>query len=416
MKSKHYLEHDLTFYRLPFEKGTRILTTQTLKAHYPALEEEDLHWDMEEQNFTGEFLIYAVRIERREICTVYMKIDEDALLVACSHGTTDRSISKYAASVIDAWCDDGERDFEYYYWPDVYGENCGKYMTHDYDNGRSRLRMKPAYFGLYRPGGPLPQLTGERVPSPRCYDSITDMIPRHPRNLRVLGFCLAETNSRIWHYNRYLIPLPYSAKTTKDRTSIRSYDRFISDWSELSDIDYSLHDEELVELCFLIRENTDISTYDMLEDDADKFGKLLEFWHRAWPLFLGRAYKKHLRVYRRWFMKGKPEKSRMMPYVVNHAVPRLVFLWRDKGEHFSLKLRVKIFNKLYYLNDKCYLDFFVATRDAPNEFLLLSAVDDCRLVRFFSESHMQMVILKSHYTGEIVEFVEKLRELYEFRG
>jgi|GEM_PF-2929512 len=414
MRSKHRLKHDLTFYRLPFEKGTRILTTKTLKAHYPALEEEDLHWNMAEQKFTGELLIYTIRIEVREICTVYMKIDEDALLVACSHGTTERLISKYAASVIDAWCDDEQRDFEYYYWPDVYGENCGKYMI--YENDRSTLRLKPAYRGLYRPGAILPQLTGERESSPRSYDIVIDTIPRHPKNLRILGFCLGETESRAWHYNHHLILKPFSARSTKDGTSIRTYDKFISDWSELSDLDYSPQDEELLELCFLIRENTELSTYDQLQDDADKFRKLLGFWHRAWPLFLGRIYKKYVYVYGRRHMKGKPEKGRMMPCAVNHAVPGLVFLWKDKGEYFSLKIRVKIFNKLYHLNDKCYLDFFVTTRDAPSEFLLLSTVDECRLVRFFNESHFQMIILKSHYTGEIVEFVERLRQLCEFRG
>jgi hypothetical protein len=402
-------------YTLPFLENSRVLSSQTLNDHAPK-KAFFKDWYNLTTEFDGHFLQNTLRFYRSALIIVYMKITESSLLIYCAQHQ-EGLLSKYAYAILDSMLSDNSQvDFEQYYWPGVYGEDCSKYWMIAEEYNETKLVPKTCYQGLYKPGTDLPEISGVREFVNRNLDITINQARQQDDDKQVLGFCIARARVYGWSYNNYLYLVPFIGKTTKDKDHIYVYEKFINDWSELAEFNCSLHEEKLVDSCFAIKDHTVIPGPDSRDIDPDTSKTAFELWHQAMPLFLGVKFKEHTYAYGMRGMKGKPRKTSMMPYVVSSAIPKLVFSWKDKGEHFQLRLRVKIENKLHRLSTDVPSDYFVSLKEVPNEFLLLSSLDECRLIQFFSKSEYQMTILKIHYNGSIVAFVERLKELYEFKS
>jgi hypothetical protein len=408
----------LVFYRLPFRSGTRILDLDTLNRHSdirrPA--RPYLRISTKKLCFINEVLIASVTLGEEQPERVYLKVTENELLVSCSVDTDESYLSRYAYfMLLDNISIYNKAYFEDYYWPGTFGQQGNKFLIIKRKYGQLQVSLKQTYIGFYKPGQTLPDLSDTEVQGRGCQEFEPHWEPLlHSGNSRVIGYCLAAMVPKSWLVSHYPFLIPYIAKTTKDGNGILTFEKFVSDAIELEDLDYSSNDQQLINLCYEMKEYAVIcEDGGSQEAGQHKSRRVFELWHKAASLFATAKYKHYHYSFGMRQLKGKPKKHDMFPCTFINAKPLLVFLWKDKGNHYLLELRVKIFNKIHRLPERFFTDYFIATKQSPYQFLLLGSLADCKVVSFFCKSNYQMVILKRHYTGAIHAFIGRLDELYQ---
>ena len=103
----------------------------------------------------------------------------------------------------------------------------------------------------------------------------------------------------------------------------------------------------------------------------------------------------------------------MKPCTFSYEIPKICFLWKDKGEYYELDYRFRIGKQLFKPSEN-NTAFFINEELNPMKFYLFESFSDCQLTLFYAERRFKIMILKVHY-GYFEEYLESLRSNYEFK-
>lgn len=415
------------FFRLPFIPDTRILTENTLnqyseirkpKRGYLAIKTRKI-------SFSNELLTIGVILDREPEELVYIKVTISELLVSCSVDTDENYLSRYAYFTLSGLIYyHSEYDFEDYYWPGFFDQHSGvsKYLMIHKSKDSLLVSSKARYKGLYKPGKQLVVIAGNIPILRKVSPIIQEKSPKEGHE--ILGFCLADNNNERHRTNHYPFLIPYIGTLNKDKTKVRGFKTYVLNEMNLSEIDLSEEQQRLIEICFAMKKIALVANPEYKEDvqvlaekrnqNKDNFNSLFELWQQALPLLSGRLYTHYCYTFGMRHLRGKPTRSYMIPCSFNNEIPEICFLWKDKGDYYKLELRLKLSGEIHQVQYYYNTAFFAMLCYSPRKYVLLNSVMDSELVSYFQKSQFQLLVLKKHYDGYCKDFVDQLREKYQF--
>lgn len=376
-------------------------------------------------SFQNEELTLGVSLEEENEERIYIRVLQDELRVSCSVDTDKNYLSRYAYfTLYHLLYYHNEYDFQYLYWPGFFDPKTGtsKYLMISKSKNKLLVFPKVRYKGWYKLGAELPVLAKYATVVREVKPVIVEK--QLTNNDVVLGFCLANGYNQRFTTSHYPFLLPYTATLNKNKTAIKGFITSVLSEMNLPEINLSDQQQRLIEICFAMKGIALVESPAYKEEAqalAEKnernnhhFKQLFELWQQALPMLAGRLYTHYRYTFGMRYVKGKPRKSDMIPCTFSNEVPKICFLWIDRGDYYKLELRLMIgkrSNEVYrYYNSP----FFIATSVNPRNYFLLNSLTDCDLVKFFHQSQYQLLFLKTHFDGYCQSFVEQLRAGYQF--
>lgn len=411
------------FYKLPFEKGSRVLRLAVLdqiaiRLHStfkvrksPNLVERKL------LSFKQGLLTVSVKLENEAPERVYIKVEYDHLLVSCSVDTDETYLGRYAYHTLRAMLWTGCLDFNKYYWPECFGVKTerSKYVDIIKKPNGPEIRLKKKFIGLFRPGDYFPDVK-ERVLVPRltgAKHAVADLAPMG------VGYCFANTDLQNFHSNHYPFLIPYVYAATSYLKTVKSYKRFVFNAQDVEGINVSPQQQELNSICFAMKQLAAIrfSTLPEAVPEINRINEanqleIFKLWNMALPLLVQQPFTHYLYTYGMRNVAGKPVRRDMKLAFFSLDIPVLSFVLRDKGDFFELQLRLKVKGKLLKLSSDSFGLFLVCDCVKTYLWYLLGAEMDYRLVWFFSKVNFRVQVPKGYYKAHFERYVKGIERCY----
>lgn len=417
----------LQFFKLPFEKGTVRLTRATLNKHSDFRRRERPYQCVSicKISYHNEILIIGIEVEKEEEEKVYLQATATGLLVSCSTDTHETYLSRHAYLALNQliYIDD-HYDFDRYYWPGFFDAKTGKSKYLNIINDRRGLDvfLKPKYSSFYKPEQKLIYPLNDEKSKPRmnlkqAKESIIS------ENGETIGYCLADTLLRSWHSNHLPFLIPYSGLLTNKKDVVKTYVNFIKDQKDLPILDYTPVQHQLNQLCFKMIElalikspeyqSTEKERENIKRDNIRRRDKIFLLWQQAIPLLECQLFISHYHTLGMKNVVGKPRKKDMPVCSFSTEVPKICFLWLDRGDYYELSLRFKVGKKIF-VPEQRNVTFFISQKNDPKRFYLLETLTDYTVLTYFEERKFNISVLKSHYRQYFKGFKEQLTRVYEF--
>jgi hypothetical protein len=418
------------FYKLPFEKGSRVLKLEVLDAiaiglhnTFKVRKNPNLV-ERKSLSFNRDLLTISVKLEKEEPARVYIWVTYDHLLVSCSVDTDETYLGRYAYHTLRAMMWEGCCDFQEYYWPECFEADAERSKFVDVIKKPGGLKIKPKkkFIGLFRPGDDFPDVR-ERVPVPRATigieQPVADLAPMG------IGYCLANTDLQHFHSNHYAFLIPYRFAATAYLKTVKSYKGFVFNAQDVEDINLSPQQQELNNICFAMKKIASIrfnpygappeTVAEIKRVNTANQHEIFCLWNRALPLLMQQSFTHYLYTYGMRNVAGKPIRKDMELAFFSLDVPVLSFLLRDRGDYYELQLRLKVKGKLLNVGSDRLALFLVCDRFKPYLWYLLEAEMDYRLVWFFSRVNFRVQVPKGYYKGFFEGYVEGVGKWYEVK-
>ena len=242
------------FYTLPLEKGTSLLTLQTLNSHsaFRFPKRPYLLIRTRKISFTNEILTIGIKLGKspREE-QVYIQIQQTELKVSCSTDTDKEFISRYAYFALYQFTAvSGEYNFEKYYWPGFFNAKTGKSKYLDIINDRASMEIsiKPKYSFFYKPGQALTFPFQDKITLRPSFNVTEKEI--NTSNDFAVGYCLADTQLVSIHSPHFPFLVPYTGVWKENKEGLKTFHTFITDRDQLTLYKYSAQQKKLNKLCF----------------------------------------------------------------------------------------------------------------------------------------------------------------------
>ncbi|QXU42968.1 hypothetical protein [Pedobacter sp. D749] len=417
------------FYKLPFEKGSRVLRLAVLDQIAIGLHstfsvgKKTEPLAIQSLSFDQGLLIVNIKLEGEE-ARVYIGVEYDCLLVSCSVDTDETYLGRYAYLTLRAMMRSGYCDFKEYYWPACFalGNKRSGYVDVVKKPGGFTITLKKKFSGLFRPGDDLPDVT-ERVVVP-----LERLSGKHAMARLApvsIGYCFANTDLQHFHSNHYPFLIPYVFAATAYLKTVKSFKRFGFNTNDVEGISLSPQQEELNGICFAMKPLAAIrfSAYAALPEAVAEISRINEanqleifkLWNKALPLLVQQPFTHYLYTYGMRNVAGKPVRKDMKLAFFSMDIPVLSFVLRDKGGYFELQLRLKVKGKLLKLSSDSIGLFLVCDRVKTYLWYLLEAEMDYKLVWFFSRVNFRVQVPKGYYKEFFEGFVEGIERWYEVK-
>lgn len=412
-------------FKLPFLDGTLKLTFEVLNCHSEFRFTKGLSISIRKVSYQNEWLTVGIKIDSEKEEKVYIKARLKELLVSCSVDTDESYLSRYAyfalhkLMYINDYC-----NFERYYWPDFFTSKNGgsKYLTIINDRNGLDVEFKPNYSFFFKPRQKL------IVPDIEPKFNRPQMIFMDKKfvvnqQINGIGFCLADTFLKSSHSNHLPFLIPYDGILTQTNNSIKTFTSFITSDSNDGIYAFSPMQTELYKIYLRMAQVTAVlqadygSTKEQIANikakNLKRSRELFTLWQDAFPYLIHQPLTHHYFTYGLRNIRKKPRKMDMKPCTFGYDVPKICFLWKDKGEYYELNYRFKIGKQLFTPSEN-NTAFFINDASNPMKFYLFESFTDCQLTLFFAEHRFKIFILKAHY-NYFSESIETLRTNYEVK-
>ena len=418
-------------YSLPLQKGTRKLTLDTLNNHseFRFTKRPYLLIRMKSVSFKNEVWTLSIILDHEKEEFVYIRVLQIELKISCSVDTDQTYLSRYSYfAMYNLTYVSGYFDFTKYYWPDFFDMKTGrsKYLDIIIDRAGTEIKVKPKYSSFYKPGQklifPFKDLNTELPLKETTQNETINQM-----NWFAIGYCLADTGMISNHSCHLPFLVCYSGIWKESWQEIKGFDQFI-----LNNKDELVFDFTPIqcELNALSREMIAIAPVKspphksaLNEQDAVRrenvrgMQQMYDLWRKAVPLLHSQQFTHFLYTYGMRNVKGKPTKKYMIPCKFSTLVPKLCFLFINKGEYFQLEMRLKVEGKSHmpHISNPT---FFIHSANEPNKLYLLDSITDYQVSRFFAKNEYRLSILKCHYQTHFKPFINRLAAIYEvkFKG
>ncbi|RYD71585.1 MAG: hypothetical protein EOP55_20285, partial [Sphingobacteriales bacterium] len=411
------------FYKLPFEKGGRVLSQQVLEANTAFRADKNPYYQVNTKviNFKHGLIIMRLQIEEEPAVQIYFKVEYDHLLVSCSVDTDESYLSRYVYRTLRAMMWNGVKDFQEYYWPACFDLKTGKSKYLNIFNDRSgfEIKLKENFKGFFRPDDQFPYFTArivvDRMPIKRnCM--LSNPVAQG------IGYCLVNTDLEWFHSNHYPFLIPYLFTSKADRKSVKSFERFVFDDDDAAGMMLSPQQLVLNQICFEMKQlaplqflkfkDTPEREVEIRQANCTNRDKLFRLWHKVMPILVCQSYTHYQFTYGLRNIERRPMKKRMQPAAFSIEVPKLSFLLSDRGDYYELFLRLKIKGKLFKFGTHEQALFLVCAKHQPNLWYLLEAELDGVLVAFFVKVGFKMQVPMAYYTIHFERYLKGLEAFY----
>lgn len=412
------------FYKLPFDKSTRILRLNVLESHTELRAGNRPYYMVERKvlSFKKGVLTIRVKLENEPPVKVYLKVEYDHLLVSCNIDTDENYLGRYAYRTLRAMLWNEFHDFEEYYWPECFNEATGRsrYLKVICDRYGVDIRLKKEFKGFFRPDDYFLHIS-ERKVLERKYvnDGLATLNQEY-----LIGYCLANTDAVRFHSNNYPFLIPYSFTLNADNKTVKSFTGFLfeeEDSFEQSEL--SANQTELNSICYEMKKIARIhfkeyGDSDERSDEIDNLNfsnkmKIFELFNKALPMLSREPFTHYLFTYRLRNIQKKPMKKDMQVARFSGDVPSLNFLLSDKGDYYELKLRFKVKGKIFLFCEDRIAMFFICSSSTQTVWYLLECETDSRVVLFFSRKNFKIQIPKGYYKEHFEPYVDEIKKQYE---
>ncbi len=412
-------------FRLSFITGTFKITFDTLNSHSDFRSTKDLSINIRKISYRNEWLTIGIKLDGEKEEKVYLKATLKELLISCSVDTDEGYLSRYAYFAVHKLMYINDYyNFERYYWPDFFTLRNGgsKYLTIINDRSGLDIAFKLNYSFFFKPGQALKMpIIEKRFNRPLLIFMDKKFVVDQQKN--GIGFCLADTFQKSSHSNHLPFLIPYNGILTQNKNAVKTFTSFITsdtngDISQLSPMQI-----ELYKISIRMGQITPIlkpgygSTPEQIsiinDENLKRFKEMFTLWQDALPYLVHQPLTHHYIMYGLRNIRRKPCKMDMKPCIFGYEVPRICFLWKDKGEYYGLDYRFKIGKQLFKPSEN-NTTFFINSELSPMKFYLFESFSDCQLTLFFAERRFKIFILKAHYHS-FSEFMEYLRMHFEVR-
>jgi len=412
------------FYKLPFEKGSRVLRLTVLESHCTfSLGKKPESLAITSLSFDQGLLTVHVKLGKEE-AKVYIAVEYDCLLVSCSVDTDESYLGHYAYLTLRAMMRNGYCDFQEYYWPACFalGNKRSSYVDVVKKPGGLTITLKKKFGGLFRPGDDFPDVT-ERAVVPRERLLNKQVMARlAPVSI---GYCFANTDLLNFHSNHYPFLIPYVFAATAYLKTVKSFKRFVLNLHDVDGISLSPQQEELNSICFAMKEiaairfNANVHLPEKVAEtntlnEANQL-EVFKLWNKALPLLMQQRFTHYFYTYGLRNVTGKPVMRDMKLVEFAMEVPVLSFVLKDEGDYYELQLKIKVKGKLLHLSTDQPGLFLVCDRVKPYLWYLLEAEMDYKLVWFFSRINFRVQVPKGYYKDFFEGFVEGVERWYEVK-
>ncbi|MCX3267205.1 hypothetical protein [Pedobacter agri] len=417
------------FYKLPFEKGGRVLRQQVLEAHtdHRVAENQYYLYDKDIISFKRGLVTMEVsQIDEKwtiyKPARIYFKVEYDHLLISCTLDTDCTYLSWNVYLALSVMMRKGAVDFNPYYWPACYDQTTGRLKFIKIFNDRQgfNIELRKGFTGLFRPDDPFPLLDGRQTMKRDTRQATTHTLTSTGRGV---GYCLAHTSLQHYGSHHYPFLIPYVFKSNADRRTVKSFERFVSIEADLDGITLSPEQKTLNERSFEMRSIAPLHTWtdrytpekekEAEEKNAAHRKALHMHWNKVLPLLAAQSFTHYWFTFSMRHIKDRPAKRSMERMTFSIEMPRLSFLLSDKGDYFELFLRFKIAGKLMlFHNDRQALPL-VRSQAQPELWYLLEAEMDAEVVAFFCEFRCKIQVPKDYYEEHFERYVRQLETYYE---
>lgn len=417
------------FYKLAFEKGSRILKQQLLDAHtdFGVADKRYYLYSKDVISFKRGLVTMEVsQIDEKwtiyKPTRIYFKVEYDHLLISCALDTDNAYLSWDAYIALRLMMQRGEVDFQEYYWHACFDEVTGrsKFVRVFNDRQGFDVKLKDGFKGLFRPDDPFPVVDERKVLERALVKPTTNTFTLTAKGI---GYCLADTSLRSYHSNHYPFLIPYVFKANAKVRTVKSYERFVFNEADAADLSHSHEQEELNEACFEMKRvallctraygDTPEKIQEITDTNASNKKKIHKLWNRVFPLLVTQSFTHYWFTYGMRNVQKRPMKKLLKPTAFTVEVPRLSFLLTDRGDYYELFLRFKVKGKRMEFSDDRQALPLVCSQNHPELWYLLEAELDANIVVFFGGFKYRIQVLKAYYTEHFERYVKGLERFYE---
>lgn len=412
-------------FKLPFLDGTLKLRYEILNTYSEFRFTKGLSITIRKISFQNEWLTVGIKLDNEREEKVYLKATLKELLISCSVDTDESYLSRYAyfalhkLMYINDYC-----SFDRYYWPDFFTSKNGgsKYLTIINDRNGLDITFKPNYSYFLKPSDQLILPTIEsKFNRPKMI--FMDKKTAIEQQCNGIGYCLADTFLKSWHSNHLPFLIPYDGILTQTQNTVKTFTSFITDETNEAVLQFSPMQMELYKICIRMGLITAVlkpdyystqeqkSTID--EENLKRNKEMFTLWQDAFPYLVHQPLTHHYFTYGLRNIRKKPRKMDMKKCTFGYEVPKIFFLWKDKGEYYELDYRFKIGKKLFTPSEN-NTSYFINDELEPMKFYLFESFSDCQLTLFFAKRQFKLQILKAHYSY-FQDYLEKLRTHFEVK-
>ena len=412
------------FYKLPFDKSTRILRLNVLESHTELRAGNRPYYMVERKplSFKKGVLTMRVKLENEPPVKVYLKVEYDHLLVSCNIDTDENYLGRYVYRTLRAMLWNEFHDFEEYYWPECFNEATGKskYLQVICDRYGVDIRLKEEFKGFFRPDDYFLDISERKVLERQ---HVTDGFATL-NNEYLIGYCLANTDPVRFHSNHYPFLIPYKFSLNADNNTVKSFTGFLfeeDDSFEQSEL--SANQTELNSICYEMKKMARIQFREYGDnnersDEIDDLNfsnkrKIFELFNNALSMLSTEPFTHYLFTYGMRNIQKRPMKKDMQVARFSGDVPSLNFLLSDKGDYYELKLRFKVKGKIFLFCEDRIAMFFICSSSNPTVWYLLECETDSRVVLFFSRKNFKIQIPKGYYKEHFESYIDEIKKHYE---
>lgn len=410
------LKHStFSYFRIPLETGSRILTLQRLNAHsiFRRPRRPYLSVNVRLLSFRREVLTIGVGIADEMEERVLIRVRETELWVSCTVDTDEHYLSRYAYFGLEElmWFRE-QYDFEKYYWPGFFDKRSGKtkYLTIINDRKGLDILLKPRYSAFYKPGHSLPEFNSRRD-SLGARKQVGSLGTVNLNSKYAVGYILADTNMRSLHSPHFPFLTPFYGISTKANDHIRLFSEYLNEDDSKPFLEYSKSQVMLNQVCFRMKKLAHLDVDGNPDSVAENLRgeELFNLWQKVISISTTQLYTYYCFTYGLKNVKGKPRKKWLRECQFRLEIPKLLVKVFDRGDYFEIRLMFKIGNRIFTphpLNTA----FFISSKQNPLTFYLLESYDDYKIVTHFSKVGFKMCILREHFTDDLKQF------FYEMNG
>ena len=232
-------------YKLPFEKGGRVLSQQVLEAHTDHRVPDNQYY------LYGQYIISfkrgLVTMEVSQIdekwtiykpTRIYFKVEYDHLLISCAPDTDSTYLSWDVYLALRIMMRKGEYDFNAFYWPVCYDETTGRLKFIKVFNDRQgfNIELRDCFKGRFRPDKPFPMVIERKILDRGLVKPTTNTLTLLRKGI---GCCLADTSLRSYHSNHYPFLIPYLFTANANLNTVKSFEHFVFNEADVADLPLS---------------------------------------------------------------------------------------------------------------------------------------------------------------------------------
>ncbi len=398
-------------YLLLFEEGQYKLSTAALEAHATDkdLKRKRFHWPDIKFVALKDGMLQLVATGNDESYSIAMQVEKDMLQITCNCNTLVHKLCVHAYQTIYklVLCK-GDRIFEQFSSGGLVEQAIAFKQYFTVEEGGEGISITPKagigklFSASEHTVQALTNFLSLGIPSAVLYKTEAD-------KSTVVGYAV------VYSKRKYHLPvlLPFTGKTTKDSTAIKSFTDFIRTGKDIIGLkcreQQRLLNEACIEMYKIIQAlpSTILSNPDALPE----FVALFHSWQKAYPLIMKEQFVYCYHSYRVSYLSKRIHKQNMHGCVLHQDNAQLSFMLTGKEDFYTLKAGITIKRKV--IRQKDYEHSFTLLKQiSRNEFYLLPSLTDAALLEYFKDTATGITIFKQQFKAFREGFLKALSDRY----